>query len=169
LSVIYSHLSEPGSAPLSETAGPLTSMIVLPYLGARAARRELERPLPAPAARRLGDRALLSDPFKDAGMRLTYRTVRVLMAIADRPNASNRVLGEHAEIKDQGQISKLLGRLQRIGLVANSGLGHQQGAPNAWALTEAGRAVVHSIRASGEGAQWEGGSPTHTAREETEA
>ena len=48
-------------------------------------------------------------------MRLTYRTVRVLMATAEHPGASNRLIADTPEITDQGQISKLLGRLQRAG------------------------------------------------------
>jgi AcrR family transcriptional regulator len=135
---------------LVELANPLMSMIVLPYLGQAAARRELERPLPAPVPGD-GEATLLADPFKDAGMRLTYRTVRVLMAIAEHPGASNRLVGETAEIKDQGQISKLLARLERIGMVCNTGLGPGQGAPNAWTLTSSGRQVIESIRAHTEG------------------
>lgn len=79
-------------------------------------------------------------------MRLTYRTVRVLMAIAEHPGASNRLIAEIAEITDQGQISKLLGRLQRAGMLTNSGLGPGTGAPNAWTLTPSGRQVADSIR-----------------------
>ena len=37
---------EAGEAPLGELLGPLMSMIVLPYLGAQAAERELTGPLP---------------------------------------------------------------------------------------------------------------------------
>jgi AcrR family transcriptional regulator len=147
LSVIHSRLLEPGHAPLIDLAGPLMSMIALPYLGAAAARHELQRPVPVPAVREPDAAALLSDPFKGAGMRLTYRTVRVLTAIAEHPQASNRTIGEGAGIGDQGQVSKLLARLERIGLVCNTGLGPGQGAPNAWSLTPSGIQVVHTIGA----------------------
>ncbi len=60
-------------------------------------------------------------------------------------------MGDGAGIADQGQISKLLARLQRIGLVSNTGLGPGQGAPNAWSLTPAGRQVAHSIRTHTQG------------------
>jgi AcrR family transcriptional regulator len=154
LAVIAARLVEEDRAPLVELTGPLMSMIVLPYLGPAVARRELGRPVSAPAARKQGS-ALLSDPFKGAGMRLTYRTVRVLMAIAylggREPGPSNRTIGDTAGINDQGQISKLLTRLERIGLVTNSGLGPGQGAPNAWALTPSGRQIVNGIRAHTEG------------------
>jgi AcrR family transcriptional regulator len=145
VSVIHVRLVQAEREPLVVLTNQLMSMIVLPYLGAAVARRELERPVPA--SKSAGREAtLLSDPFKDAGMRLTYRTVRVLLAIAERPSASNRQVGEGAEINDQGQISKLLGRLQRIGLISNTGLGPGLGAPNAWSLTSKGRELAQSIR-----------------------
>jgi len=150
LAVIHSRLVEGHEKALVELTSPLMSMIVLPYLGPAAARRELERPAPAPVAS-AGKTTLLADPFKAAGMRLTYRTVRVLMALAQHPGASNRVVADTAEIRDQGQISKLLARLQRAGMVTNTGLGPGQGAPNAWTLTESGRQVVDSVRAHTEG------------------
>jgi AcrR family transcriptional regulator/DNA-binding MarR family transcriptional regulator len=145
LAVIHARLTEKDHAPLIELTNALMSTIVLPYLGATAARRELERPTPRPLS---GHRtATLSDPFKEAGMRLTYRTVRVLVAIGDHPGASNRLIADTAEIKDQGQISKLLTRLQRAEMIANTGLGPGQGAPNIWSLTPSGRHVVATIRA----------------------
>ena len=146
LAVLQGRLAKDRPVPLIDLANPLMSMIVLPYLGAAAARRELERPVPVPASGRQNG-VLLSDPFKESGMRLTYRTVLVLIAIADHPGASNRQVGESAGITDQGQISKLLGRLERIDLISNAGLGPGQGAPNAWALTEKGERVAQSIRA----------------------
>lgn len=146
LAVIHSRLTGKSNEPLVELTNPLMSMIALPYLGSGAARRELKRPLPTPASGAMSGATLLSDPFKDAGMRLTYRTVRVLMATAQHPGASNRLIADRAEIKDQGQISKLLGRLERVGMVANTGLGPGTGAPNAWSLSEKGRQVADSIR-----------------------
>ena len=47
---------------------------------------------------------------------------------------------------DPGQISKLLRRLERLGLLVNTGAGHAKGEPNAWALTDKGQQVTHSIR-----------------------
>ncbi len=53
-------------------------------------------------------------------MRLTYSTARVLEATAQHPGASNRLIGDTADIPDQGQISKLLARLQSLGLLTNT-------------------------------------------------
>lgn len=79
-------------------------------------------------------------------MRLTYRTIRVLLAVAEQPGVSNRQVGDSAGIADQGQISKLLGRLQRLELISNTGLGPGTGAPNAWSLTGKGHQFADSIR-----------------------
>lgn len=151
LSVVYSRLSEGDGEPLTELAGPLMSMIVLPYLGAAAARAESARTQPVvPASDHPTVASLRSDPFKDAGMRLTYRTTCVLSAVAACPGASNRQIGAVAGISDQGQISKLLARLERIGLIANSSRGsHIKGEPNAWTLTEAGDQVQRRLQAPG--------------------
>jgi len=151
LAVIQSRLLEGPREPLAELTGPLMSMIVLPYLGAAAARRELARapspPLNGNASVESGSSVVLpTDPFKALGMRLTYRTVRVLLATAEHPGGSNRLIGETAGIGDQGQISKLLGRLQRLGLVSNTGAGAGKGAPNAWTLTEQGTRIAEAMR-----------------------
>jgi AcrR family transcriptional regulator/DNA-binding MarR family transcriptional regulator len=145
LAVIHARLTEEDHAPLVGLTNALMSTIVLPYMGAAAARRELERPAPSPPPEH--SKTTLSDPFKEAGMRLTYRTVRALAAIADHPGASNRLIADTVEIKDQGQISKLLTRLQRAGMIANTGLGPGQGAPNVWNLTQNGHQVVATIKA----------------------
>jgi len=141
LSVLHSRLLEPGMGSLLELTGPLMSMVALPYLGPAAARGEMAKPVPkAPVtARHEGN------PLGELEMRLTYRTVRVLMAIAAHPGSSNRVVAEAAEVTDQGQMSKLLARLQQIGLIENSGRGVARGEPNAWTLTDKGWRVQGAI------------------------
>ena len=80
-------------------------------------------------------------------MRLTYRTARVLEAVARYSGASNRQIGELAEIPDQGQVSKLLARLQGLGLLTNTAGrdAHTRGAANAWILTELGEQVTEQL------------------------
>ncbi len=144
LSVLHGRLTEPDPGNLVELVNPLTSMIVLPYLGAAAARKEIERPTPKPQAKRLTVRR---DPLQDLDMRLTYRTVRVLMAVAAHPGSSNRAVANGAGIADQGQISKLLNRLHGLGLIDNAGGTPARGEPNAWTLTERGWEVHAAISA----------------------
>ncbi len=145
--VLHTRLLEGGKEPLSELLAPLMSMIVLPYLGARAASKELSRPAPRPRkASRLPMRSGSRDPLEGLDMRLTYRTVRVLVVIGAHSGASNREIAEGSGIADQGQISKLLTRLQRLRLVENRGDGQPRGAANAWHLTERGAEVERAAR-----------------------
>jgi DNA-binding MarR family transcriptional regulator len=76
---------------------------------------------------------------------MTYRTLRVLAAIASCPGLSNAGVAEQAGISDQGQISKLLKRLHAIGLVENTGGGQELGASNEWRLTAEGRRLERSV------------------------
>lgn len=146
LSIVHTRLLEKNPTPFLGLRNPLMNMIVLPYLGAAAARRELSRPPPKPVRKSdVVSPLRASDPFDGLGMRLTYRTVRVLMAIAACPGASNRQVAESAGIFDQGQISKLLRRLATFDLVRNDGRGRATGEPNAWKLTAKGQAVERAI------------------------
>jgi AcrR family transcriptional regulator len=135
LSVLHSRLIEQERASFLELAGPLMAMIVLPYLGPVAAQKESALAATRKEAQISG---MSSDPLRDLQMRLTYRTMRVLLSIAACPGTSNREIGVAAGIDDQGQISKLLSRLEKLGLIGNSGAGQARGAPNAWELTERG-------------------------------
>jgi AcrR family transcriptional regulator/DNA-binding MarR family transcriptional regulator len=157
--IVYARLlTDERRESLRDLVGELMSLIVLPYLGPAAARREQQRSLPP--LPRVPQRAVAEsvegaltehDPLRDLPMRLTYRTARVLQAAGEHPGASNRRIGEHAEIYDQGQISKLLGRLERIGLLVNTGVGHTKGEPNAWRLTPLGERVTRQLALGGDG------------------
>jgi AcrR family transcriptional regulator len=155
-SVLYARLID-RSRPqglLRELFGELMAMIVLPYVGPEAARREQESTPPSLSSQAPGNGAsrlphqTSTDPLAELPMRLTYRTVRVLQDVCDHPGSSNRQIAERVEIHDQGQVSKLLARLQRIGLLTNTSDGASaKGDPNAWELTDTGKQVTGAIRA----------------------
>jgi hypothetical protein len=107
-----------------------------------AARKQLARRPPKGAVR---PRSAAANPLGGLEMRLTYRTVRALMAIAEHPGSSNRAIAAAAEVVDQGQMSKLLARLHQLGLIENTGGGLSRGEPNAWTLTEQGWRVQGAI------------------------
>lgn len=145
-SVLHGRLIErqPPSSLLA-LFGPLMSVVVLPYLGVEAARRELrERTLSsAPASLRPS----AEEDIRSLGIRLTYRTTRVLTAIAARPGASNREVADAAGVRDPAQISKLLRRLEAARLVQNASVGGPlKGAPNAWSLTARGEQLERFLR-----------------------
>lgn len=146
LSVVHTRLSQERPGRMLGLLNPLMGMIVLPYLGAEAAQRELERPIPrisrAPALRgEGGSRVLAGGLFEGLSMRVTYRTLRVLSAIDEHHGASNREVAVDAGVSDQGQMSKLLSRLKRLGLVENTGHGES----NAWRLTARGEEVERAF------------------------
>jgi AcrR family transcriptional regulator len=144
--VLHRRLLDQRGKPLIELLGSLMSMIVLPYLGSPAASRELSRPAPrAPAASRSPRSASGQDPLKGLNMRLTHRTVRVLMYVAENRGASNREIALGAEIEDPGQVSKLLMRLAGLGLVRNL-CAPRKGTANAWRLTPRGEQLERVAR-----------------------
>jgi hypothetical protein len=157
LSVIHVRMVQDDRRPLLDLLNPLMGMIVLPYLGRAAAARELERPAPksprgrassgASATTRVRRDRPSRDPLEGLDMRLTYRTLTVLSVIAADPGASNRRVGESAGVHDQGQISKLLARLNNLGLITNTGHGQPKGEPNAWTLTTRGAEVQQALTA----------------------
>ncbi len=140
LGVLHTRLREPAPKPLLPLRGQLMSMIVLPYLGPKAAAAELALRPPRPRRSRAPE-----DPLKGLDMRLTYRTMRVLTAVADNPGLNNRRVAREAGVVDQGQISKLLARLESIGLLINTG-DAERGEANAWQLTERGYELEQAIR-----------------------
>ncbi|HEY5372520.1 MAG TPA: TetR family transcriptional regulator [Polyangiaceae bacterium] len=143
LSVLHARMLAQSSRPPIELLNPLTAMVVLPYLGQAAAARELTRA--GPKARRTPTRSV-KDPLDGLNMRLTYRTLRVLAAVALQPGASNRELSTRAGISDEGQVSRLLTRLERFGLLRNTGAGQAMGEANAWTLTARGVDVEQALR-----------------------
>ncbi len=136
-----------GGEPLSELFGELMGLVVLPYLGPEAAQLESNRP-PPPAAP--AGSARREDPPGDTlaapRIRLTYRTTRVLECIAESPGATNIAIARAAGVSDQGQISKLLARLEQHGLLLNSGDVERKWAVNTWSLTQHGEALLQGVR-----------------------
>jgi len=154
-SVIHTRLQSSSAGSLVGLLNQLMAIVVLSYQGPVAARREQAQPLPTRSAERDGMRppggvfnGMLHVSIP-AGMRLTYRTMRVLSAIGEHPGSSNREIGELAGASDQGQISKLLLRLEKLGLVENT-TEHERsrrpsGEPNAWCLTPSGREIWQTV------------------------
>jgi len=151
-SILYARLLKGDHESLTGLVSDLMGMIALPYLGADKARREHARPAPvlpaapALAAGSVGDaESFERNPLEGIPMRVTYRTALVLRQISEQPGISNRQVADQAGVSDQGQMSKLLSRLERFGLIHNTGEGHTKGEPNAWTLTPTGKRVAQSI------------------------
>jgi AcrR family transcriptional regulator len=145
LAVLHGRISLGAPESLVKLLNPLMAIVVLPYLGPAAVDAELA--YKAPRTRRPVRQDAAGDPLRDLDMRLTYRTVRVLLAVAEHPQASSREVADASGVADQGQMSKLLWRLEHLGLIANGVHRPGRGEPNAWVLTGKGREVERAIRA----------------------
>jgi len=71
--------------------------------------------------------------------------MRLLRVIATRPGLTNAEVAAQPGVSDQGQISKLLARLTRLGLLENIGETQSKTLANAWRLTLPGREVERAI------------------------
>lgn len=147
LTVVHTRLVRRTPDPLTDLLQPLMGLIVQPYLGAGAARKEFS--MPPPEIRRKVVRSRSAPLLGTLNVRLTYRTMAVLRVIAGEPGLSNKEISERVGITDQGQMSRLLGRLGTRGLLKNTGAGPAMGATNAWSLTLKGEAVERALRAGG--------------------
>jgi DNA-binding IclR family transcriptional regulator len=133
LGVLHERLSQTDPGILAGLCGQLMSLIVLPFLGLRAARRELARPVrPTPSH---SNPSLTLQALRDPGGRLNHRAVSVLTLIAAEPGLNSRELASRNGAKDEGQMSRLLSRLERLGLVENTREAQRRGDVKAWQLT----------------------------------
>lgn len=140
LSLLCTALMDRRPALREELLGPLMAVLLLPYRGPALARRELSRPVAK--ARPAPPRPAAAESPLPPGMRITYRTARVLSVIATDAGASNTVVAAESGIRDQGQVSKLLARLSAFGLIesltAESGV-------HAWQLTSEGETLCRAL------------------------
>jgi AcrR family transcriptional regulator len=143
--VISARLLKPDQGgALVELTNPLMSLIVRPYLGSVAARKELSKHV---AATRVQDKRSASrDPLERLDMRVTHRTIKVLAAIAAQPGLNNNDAAARAGVTSQAQISRMLSRLARLGLVENTGKCPERPNANAWHLTRRGSEVERAVR-----------------------
>jgi AcrR family transcriptional regulator/DNA-binding MarR family transcriptional regulator len=160
-SVIHARLLGDEQTRVAELLNGLMATIVLPYRGGEAATRELERSLPSLAiegslgAGMLAERPLGSSSPVD--FRLTIRTQLALAAVAEYSARgsypSNREVSEQMGLHDQGQVSRLMGRMQAQGLVENTRSQTQasgKGLAKAWRLTPHGKTVLEGCQGEGD-------------------
>jgi AcrR family transcriptional regulator len=147
LGVVHGRLSRSDPGPLLELCNQLMSFIVQPYLGARAARRELLRPAEAPAVSLSRDAALKLLQGTSGRALKRHLTPQVLAIIAAEPGLSNIEVAQRASVKDQGHMSRLLARLVRLGLVEKRMAdGGRVSSTNAWVLTGTGEEIELALR-----------------------
>jgi AcrR family transcriptional regulator len=145
IGAVRARLARPERGALLDLVNPLMGVLTYSYLGSGAARVELDRPSPVPSGSGSRPKRTKTGLLTSLPIRMTYRTVSVLSAIAQNPGASNREVADAAGIRDQGQISRLLSRLAEHELIRNDG-GQEGWAPKGWHLTARGQEVERIVR-----------------------
>jgi AcrR family transcriptional regulator len=138
VSVVEARIRASGTIRLAELANALMAMLVLPYHGLPASARELTVPLPTgePDRKRTSPRPAYIEPDP----RISPRSLELLRAVGEAPDASNRALSRRTGVADEGQISRMLGRLEQMGLVSNRRPG--RAGRNAWTLCAKGAQLL---------------------------
>ncbi len=150
--VIHARLAQERPGSLMELLNPLMATIVLPYRGSVAAAREFARSVPRITVGAPGSGCVFGSRSGPLDFRLTVRTQMALAAVAvlggRGANPNNREVSEYMGVADQGQVSRLMMRLENQGLVENArdGRGHTKGLAKAWRLTPGGQAIIDAHR-----------------------
>jgi DNA-binding MarR family transcriptional regulator len=144
LGVLDERLAQPPPGGLVELSNQLMSFIVLPFLGAGAARRELSRPAVAAHVQRKAALELLHG-FSGRAMRHPLAP-RVLHVIRAKPGLSNVEVARRAGVVDEGHMSRVLARLRRLGLIENRRDATVAPATNVWHLTSSGDVLERALR-----------------------
>ncbi|HWG30242.1 MAG TPA: TetR family transcriptional regulator [Steroidobacteraceae bacterium] len=151
LGIVHSRLVTGSDEPFIELLGPLMALISAPYLGADAALVEIARgEVHAEAVITARDERLaptgehepvtvpsnLRDPR-------AFRVRQCLRHLAAHPGASNREVARAIGITRQEQVSRVLARLQGLGLLVKRAA--PPGGANAWSLTPRGMQVTRAL------------------------
>jgi AcrR family transcriptional regulator/DNA-binding MarR family transcriptional regulator len=122
---------------------------------------KLLAPRSAAGRRSQSKNATAETAVASTALRMTALTHEVLATVAERTtvaersryagNPSNREIAQAVGVKDEGQISKLLRRLQDHGLLENT-RGAAPAAANAWRLTARGEELLSASRPATPGA-----------------
>lgn len=148
LAVLAERLGRKDPGRLVDLANSLMSFIVLPFLGAGAARKELSRPAAAQALSSRKTALELLHGFSGRAMRHPLAP-RVLAAIHAEPGLSNIEVARRAGVNDEGHMSRVLKRLTRLGLIENRADAPARTSANAWQLTRDGQELQRALRYDG--------------------
>jgi AcrR family transcriptional regulator len=156
--VIQRHLATEHPGPLVNLLGSLMGIATDPFLKPESVANEIRRgdALAAAIADGLHQPAGLTDPEPEVDIPPSlldpraHRARAALFYLASNPGASNRSIADGIEINSHVQISRLLSRLEGMGLLnKRSAL---PGRTNAWKLSGSGESTILLLQESGLGA-----------------
>lgn len=162
LGILRTRLLSKSREPLLALLAPLMGLIVTIFLGAQAAAAEVERcealtggmlaERNARAQRGRGAEVEIPEGLHD---RRAHRARGCLLYLAEHQGASNRQVARAVGISRDDQISTMLARLARMGLLVKCQ--GPPGGPNAWSLSPYGLQVAQALGDTGESSEhWRG-------------
>lgn len=150
--ILHTRLVTGEAPPFIGLLGQLVGLVVCPYLDPHEVVREVKRG--EALAQRIADRHASSPLPPSITMQLpaalshpgAYRARSCMTFIAANPGASNKQIAAGIDVPHLGQVSELLARLARGGLLRKHAGG--AGRPNHWWLTSRGEQIVQVLEAS---------------------
>jgi AcrR family transcriptional regulator len=145
--LLHNRLIADEAPPFIPLLGQLMAVVTAPYLGAESVAREMDRATQM-AQSIVRDRTSwhsTGDTQVPVELRApsAYRMRASLLYVAEHPGASNQDIAAGIKLRHLGQASKLLARLESLGLLAKRAGG--AGRPNAWSLTHRGECVAQVL------------------------
>jgi AcrR family transcriptional regulator len=163
LGIVNARLVGDRQGPLLELLGPLMGIIVGPFVDQAGVAEEIERgnqlarellaerrPRPLPLSDARAPSAEVADVTipvaipRALASASAYRARQCLLHVQAHAGASNREVAQGIGVSHHGQVSALLARLERRGLLAKRAGG--PGRPNAWSVTAHGELVANALR-----------------------
>ncbi len=148
--ILHTRLVRGEAPPFIDLLAPLVGVVLAPYLDAETIARQVHRA--ERLARSISEERASHPPRPPASVAIrhglsnpgAHRARLCVLDLADHPGASNRAVGERIGVSHAGQMSGVLARLARKGLLVkrSGGPGHA----NAWSLTPEGELVVQALR-----------------------
>jgi len=149
--ILHSRLVMGEAPPFIALLGQLVGLVVCPYLDPDDVVAEVERG--EALAQTIAERRALSSSPPPIAVQLpaalshpgAYRARSCMTFIAANPGASNKQIAAGIDVPHLGQVSELLARLARGGLLRKHAGG--AGRPNQWWLTPHGEQIAQALEA----------------------
>ena len=145
--ILHTRIVTDEAPPFSSLLGPIAALVLAPHANLG---RGFDQRVASMRSRANGHRPQSIWRRTDSSIPLALRTPRAyrarlcLLYVRDHPLTSNRAVAQAIGVVHGGQVSALLGRLERLGLLAKRA--GAPGHPNAWWLTHEGERVAESVK-----------------------
>jgi AcrR family transcriptional regulator len=146
--ILHARLVTGEVPPFLEMLGALAGLVIRPYVDRQSLAEQISRAkqLAKVSSEQHASRrqSVVSIPnaLRAPG---AYRARDCLLYVAEHPGVSNRAIADGIEITHHGQMSTVLGRLEREGLLTKHAA--RAGRHNAWWPTSEGKLISDALRA----------------------